>query len=108
MHLTTDGKPIALCESEKTAVMMSVYQPDFTWVASGGSEMLSNIRLAELPRLDKVFADNGQTEKWEKITRNFDGRIMDGTVDAMVSSGLLPAGSDVLDFTLELINQKKT
>ena len=108
LHLTTDSKPIALCESEKTAVMMSVYQPDFTWVASGGSEMLSTIRLAELPRLDKVFADNGQTEKWEKITRNFDGRIMDGTVDAMVSSGLLPAGSDVLDLTLELINQKKT
>ena len=97
LHLTTDSKPIALCESEKTAVMMSVYQPDFTWIASGGSEMLSTIRLAELPRLDKVFADNGQTEKWEMKTRNFAGRQMDVSVDRAVSDCLLEKGADILD-----------
>ena len=97
LHLTTDSKPIALCESEKTAVMMSVYQPDFTWIASGGSEMLSTIRLAELPRLDKVFADNGQFVKWEEKTRNFAGRQMDVTVDQAVKNGLIEEGSDILD-----------
>ena len=97
LHLTTSEKPIALCESEKTAVMMSVYEPDYTWIASGGSEMLSDIRLAELPRLDKVFADNGQFEKWAKATRNFAGRQMDVTVDQAVESGLIEKGSDILD-----------
>lgn len=97
LHLTTSEKPVALCESEKTAVMMSVYEPEFTWIASGGSEMLSTIRLAELPRLDKVFADNGQFVKWEKATRNFEGRQMDITVDNAVRNGLIEEGSDILD-----------
>ena len=97
LHLVSVEKPIALCESEKTAVMMSVYEPQFTWIASGGSEMLNDIRLAELPRLDKVFADNGQFEKWAKATRNFEGRQMDVTVDQAVESGLIEKGSDILD-----------
>ena len=97
LHLTTSEKPIALCESEKTAVMMSVYEPQFTWIASGGSEMLNVQRLSELPRLDKVFADNGQFEKWAKATRNFDGRQMDVTVDQAVESELIEKGSDILD-----------
>ena len=97
LHLVSAEKPIALCESEKTAVIMSVYEPEFTWIASGGSEMLSDIRKAELPRLDKVFADNGQFEKWAKATRNFEGRQMDVTVDQAVESGLIEKGSDILD-----------
>ena len=107
LHLADETNPIALCESEKTAVMMSVFQPEFTWLASGGSEMLNNIRLAELPRLDKVFADNGQTEKWEMKTRNFEGRKMDASVDNAVADGVITQGSDVLDLVLESINQKK-
>ena len=107
LHLADETKPIALCESEKTAVMMSVFQPEFNWLASGGSEMLNNIRLSELPRLDKVFADNGQTEKWEMKTRNFDGRKMDASVDNAVADGLIPPGSDVLDLVLVLESIKK-
>lgn len=104
LHLVSVEKPIALCESEKTAIMMSVYEPDFTWVASGGSEMLNIQRLSELPRLDKVFADNGQFEKWAKATRNFDGRQMDVSVDKAVSDGFLEKGSDILD--LYMLNKK--
>ena len=100
LHLIDGTKPVALCESEKTAVMMSVYQPEFVWVASGGSEMLSPLRLAELKRLDKVFADNGQFDKWKEKTRNFDGRQMDVTVDRAVADGLLDNGSDILDLVL--------
>ena len=100
LHLIDGTKPVALCESEKTAVMMSVYQPEFIWVASGGSEMLSPLRLAELKRLDKVFADNGQFDKWKEKTRNFEGRQMDVTVDRAVADGLLENGSDILDLVL--------
>ena len=103
LHLADGAKPVALCESEKTAVMMSVYQPEYVWLASGGSEMLSPLRLAELQRLDKVFADNGQFEKWQEKTRNYE-RQMDVTVDRAVTDGLLEKGSDILD--LVLMNQK--
>jgi len=100
LHLVDETKPVALCESEKTAVMMSVFNPDYTWVASSGCNMLSTERLAELPRLDKVFADNGQFSLWEEKTRNFTGRQMDISVDNAVIDGVLESGADILDLTL--------
>jgi hypothetical protein len=106
LHLTTPDKPVALCESEKTAVIMSVFEPGYTWIASGGSEMLNDERLLELPRLDKVFADNGQFEKWERKTRAFEPE-MDISVDNAVNNGILKEGDDILDLYLatEKINK---
>ena len=100
LHLVSKDKPVALCESEKTAVLMSVYMPEYTWIASGGSEMLNIQRLNELPRIDKVFADGGQFEKWEMKTRGFAGRQMDVSVDKAIREGKLPEGSDILDLIL--------
>jgi hypothetical protein len=99
-HLVTEDKPIALCESEKTAIMMSIFRPEFTWIAAGGSEMLNNYRLNRLPRLDKVYPDNGQFDKWEMKTNHFPGRQMDVSVDKAVDNGLLENGSDILDLYL--------
>ena len=97
LHLTTPDKPVALCESEKTAILMSVFMPEYTWVASGGSEMINLQRLNELPRLDMVFPDNRQFEKWEGKTRIFTNRQMDLSVDRAVESGLISEGDDILD-----------
>ena len=104
LHLTTPDKPVALCESEKTAIIMSVFEPSYTWIASGGSEMLNDERLFELPRLDKVFADNGQFEKWERKTRALEPE-MDISVDNAVNNGILKEGDDILD--LYLAREKK-
>ena len=99
LHLTSPDKPVALCESEKTAIIMSVFEPEYTWIASGGSEMINDERLFELPRLDKVFADNGQFEKWERKTRAFEPE-MDISVDEAVEDGILKEGDDILDLYL--------
>ena len=104
LHLTTPDKPVALCESEKTAIIMSVFEPGYTWIASGGSEMINDERLFELPRLDKVYADNGQFEKWERKTRMFLPE-MDISVDEAVNNGILKEGDDILD--LYLAKEKK-
>lgn len=100
LHLVDGKKPVALCESEKTAILMSVFRPEYTWIASGGSEMLSIQRLSELPRLDIVFPDGGQFEKWESKTKHFTGRKMDLSVERAISDGIIPAGSDILDLVL--------
>lgn len=106
LHLVDGKKPVALVESEKTALLMSVFEPEYTWIASGGSEMLNDERLLELPRLDKVFADNGQYEKWERKTRIFNPE-MDISVDEAVENGILKEGDDILDLYLatEKINK---
>lgn len=100
LHLTTPDKPVALCESEKTAIIMSVFEPGYTWIASGGSEMLNDERLLELPRLDMVYPDNKQFNKWEQKTRIFTDRQMDISVDEAVNNGILKEGDDILDLYL--------
>ena len=41
-HLLNDKtKPVALVESEKTAIIASVYLPQFTWLATGGKDGLN-------------------------------------------------------------------
>ena len=82
---------------------MSIYEPKFTWVASGGSEMINVQRITELKRLDKVYPDGGQFEKWEQKTKLFETRQMDISVDAAIANGLIPEGSDILDLTQKTI-----
>lgn len=76
---------------------MSVFEPDFTWIASGGAQMLNDYRLSRLQKIDKVFADNGQFESWELKTKHFENRQMDISVDKAVSEGILQPGDDILD-----------
>ena len=99
LHLTTPDKPVALCESEKTAILMSVFMPEYTWVASGGSEMLNLKRLNELPRLDYVYPDQSPElfKKWEKQTSIFTNRQMDVSVEKAYKDGIVEAGADILD-----------
>jgi hypothetical protein len=65
-HLLIDKtKPIAIVESEKTAVIASVYLPQFIWCAAGG---LSNMK-ADLCKILKgrtviLFPDLNGFEKW--------------------------------------------
>jgi len=93
-------KPVALCESEKTAILMSILAPKYTWIASGGSNMLNIQRLMRLSRLDFVSPDQGQFELWEKQTAFLKGREMDTRVEKAFRSGVVEKGDDILDLYL--------
>ena len=73
--------------------------PEYTWVASGGSEMLNLKRLNELPRLDYVYPDQSPElfKKWEKQTSIFTNRQMDVSVEKAYKDGIVEAGADILD-----------
>ena len=101
-HLVAENpeKPIALCESEKSAILMSVLQPEYSWLAAGGSNMLNVQRLMRLHRLDLVSPDEGQFELWEKQTSFFKGRQMDIRVEKAFREGKVEGGDDILDLYL--------
>lgn len=65
-HLLSDtSKRIAIVESEKTAIVSSVYFPEFTWIASGGAEGLSQEKCSVLRGRDVVlFPDLGKYDEW--------------------------------------------
>lgn len=101
-HLIKENpnKPVALCESEKSAVVMSVLQPEYTWIAAGGANMLNTSRLMRLARLDLVSADQGQFNIWESQTSFLKDRQMDVRVENAYSDGLIKQGDDILDLYL--------
>lgn len=73
-------KPVALVESEKTAVIMSRFFSEYVWLATGGSQGIkSNERLAPLVGR-KVFLipDNGQYYAWKRAAEQYGWDIWDG------------------------------
>jgi len=65
--ITQNNKPIAIVESEKTAIIASVYLPQFNWLATGS---LSNLNFEKLKILKDhhitLFPDLNGFEKWSK------------------------------------------
>lgn len=94
-HLTDDRtKPIAICESEKTAMAMSVYEPNFIWLASGGATNLRNKmqRYCLRGRVVWLFPDNGQYYAWKLIASDKGWQISDFCEKQSVFDGC-----DILD-----------
>ena len=59
---------VAIVESEKTAIMMMYYNPNFLWLASGSAGMLTPTKLYKLKgRKIVLFPDEGEFYNWEKI-----------------------------------------
>lgn len=65
-HLLMDqSKPVAIVESEKTAIIASCYFPSYVWLACGGCKNLS-LKLCEPLRKRNVvlFPDANKFEEW--------------------------------------------
>jgi len=68
-HLLTDDKriPVAIVESEKTAIISSVYFPEFTWLAAGSKSNLNPERCKCLMgRSVTLFPDLGAYRDWQQ------------------------------------------
>lgn len=74
------NKPVALVESEKTAVVMSRFIPEYVWLATGGSQGIkSNERLAPLVgRKVLLIPDNGQYYAWKRAAEQYGWDIWSG------------------------------
>lgn len=104
-HLLTSNpsKPVALVESEKTAVVMSRFMPEYVWLATGGSQGIkSNERLAPLiGRNVFLIPDNGQYYSWLRAAELYGWNIWDG-----LEQNTPFDGADILDI-LELTMKTK-
>lgn len=60
-------KPIAIVESEKTALIMTIIQAECLWIASGSLSNLSNKRMQHyLNRTIILYPDLGAYDKWQE------------------------------------------
>jgi hypothetical protein len=67
LHLIkeTNQKTIALVESEKTAIIMSVFKPQYTWLATGSKQGFKQSLLEPIKQFKIVaFPDKSEYEDW--------------------------------------------
>lgn len=112
-HLLKDKtKPVALVESEKTAIIAAEYMPDFIWLASGGSNGCLNQRMKVLKDRNVIlFPDLKQTEAWEikavKIREAGAKKvIVSHYLEDNASIEERKAGLDIADFLIYDMKQK--
>ncbi len=70
--LRNKSKPVAIVESEKTAIIASTYLPDFIWVAAGSSDGLNASKCSVLKgRNVTLFPDLNAFDKWKRKAEEF-------------------------------------
>jgi hypothetical protein len=78
LHLITEfsTRPLAIVESEKTALIASIYLPQFTWMATGGKGSLNELILDPVRNNQIVlFPDVNATEEWTAICKELSKRF---------------------------------
>ena len=109
-HLLVSDKsrPVALVESEKTALVCSVHLPQFTWIASGGKNGCFNDECLSVlfGRIVTLFPDLGATDYWRsKIPimkqLGIDARLYD-YLERCATDEQRQQGLDIADFLLDI------
>ncbi len=108
-HLLQDGKsyPVAIVESEKTALIASIYIPQYIWLATGGKNGCLTKENMPILKNRKVvlFPDLGAKDYW--VTKS--EQMQEIGIDVMVSDYLernaskaqIEEGYDIADFLIQ-------
>jgi hypothetical protein len=95
------NKPIAIVESEKTAIIMSLVSPDFVWMATGSKANLKEEFLKPL-RNRKIILhpDYGEFEDWQKLVSKLKDKGYKIAISDLLEKMQLKKGYDLADYYL--------
>jgi hypothetical protein len=105
LHLLLEfpNRKIAIVESEKTAVICSVYMPKYTWMAVGGKSL--NMKdfepLKRLPIM--LFPDLNATQEWKETAKLWNGKFnikVSDYLETVASDQQKKDGLDIADFLI--------
>jgi hypothetical protein len=96
------SNPIAIVESEKTAVIMSIVAPDFIWLATGSKSNLKEELLKPL-RNRKIILhpDCGEFEDWQKVQIQLKAKGYKIAMSKLLEQMELKRGFDLADYYLK-------
>ena len=114
--LKGNSKPAAIVESEKTAVIGSLYLPDLLWLACGGKDGLQTSKMEVLKgRKVILFPDLDGFEKWtqraQELAPMLDIRVSDlleRRATAKEREGKLDLADYLLKFPIQEFQKPKT
>lgn len=112
LHLSTEFplRPIAIVESEKTAIIASVYFPNLTWMATGGKGCLNEKLLTPLINHQIIlFPDLNAFSEWsskaQDLSDRFDIRVS-SYLENIANSSQKKDGLDLADFLIRFRPEK--
>ncbi len=100
---------IAIVESEKTAMIMSLFMPQFIWLATGGKQNLSAKMLQPLLRFPiTIFPDNGEFEDWEAKANRLNSFGYNIQCSSLLEKSNFQIGADLADMYIEMAAKEST
>jgi hypothetical protein len=95
--------PVAVVEAPKTAIIASMFYPEYVWVAVGAKSYLNTTRCAALKNRDvALFPDLGGFEEWTQRATNFYGLVktiyLDTTLEDLATEEMRKNKEDFADY----------
>lgn len=98
---------VAVVESEKTAIIASMWYPDIIFLACGGCQNLTHERCIPLKERRVVFfPDNGKYEEWREKAKELSHLFKSFVVSDIMEHEAVEQGDDIGDLILANINNK--
>jgi hypothetical protein len=106
-NTTATQNIVGLVESEKTAIIMSMFLPEYIWLATGGKQNL-NLNFLEIIKNQTiiVFPDKGEYLEWNKKVTNFQKLGLNIKCSKIVENTNFEIGSDLADIYFQKKNFK--
>jgi hypothetical protein len=108
LHLIneTNQKTIAIVEAEKTAVIMSIFKPQYIWLATGSKSGFKYDLLKPIKDFNIIgFPDKSEFEDWNAKAIELNKVGFKITVNDWLEKTDYPKGSDFADVLINLQNQ---
>jgi hypothetical protein len=98
MPLQYNCNTIAIVESEKTAIIMSLFIPEYKWMATGSKQ---NLKLQLLEPIKKenivVYPDKGEFEDWNKKVIELQKQDYKIKCSSIIENSEFETGTDLAD-----------
>lgn len=100
------SKPIAIVESEKTAIIMSIEAPDFIWLATGSKGNLKEELLQPLKNRKIILhPDKGEFDDWQKVVIQLKAKGYKIAISDLLEQMELEQGFDLADYFITNYNK---
>jgi len=99
--------PIAIVESEKTAVIATVYMPNYIWMATGGAQNVNGALMLPLKgRKVVLFPDVNQYQQWSTKANNISQQlatriIVSDFMETKATTEMREKGADIADVLIK-------
>lgn len=110
LHLIneTSSKTIALVESEKTAIIMSIYKPEYLWLATGSESGFKYEYLKAIKDYKIIaFPDNSEYYKWLNKSLDLNKLGFDISVSKYIENMDCKKGTDLADVFIKEFKSKE-